>query len=331
MGVARSGSNVVVTGKVAGSVFPTSEVDIVYPVLVDGSRKLAEIGGALYGRALELRGSVAIDGPVVVRGDMRLAPGKGTIRLKSGMTVNGSVNGAVDAPRTGRSLSDAISNATLIIKGDVAVNQNLVLRNAIVFGSVRAVNCSLQDSLVLGSCIAEEKLRVSMSTIGGYACRDVEFEGRCAMLHAIGESCSAPLFLPFEAGDGTLTPSDMRFYPAVREQHSMINRAGDYPDYSALYQDSDWVAAMASTNLALSEDGDEAVAKWVLSIGGRVADLGRISQSVGALAQMLKCGFEFEHYAPARRPSLLARALDGLTEEEAWILNAVCEAQDAMA
>ena len=183
MAVARTGSKVVVTGKVAGSVFPTSEVDIVYPVLIDGSRRAAEVGGAVYGRTLELRGDVYVGGPVVARGDMRLSPGEGTIRLKSGMTVNGSVNGVVDAPRLGRTLSDSIRNASLIIKGDVAVNQNLALRNAVVFGSVRGVNCTLHDTLVLGTCIAEEKLRVSMSTIGGYACRDVEFEGRCAMLH----------------------------------------------------------------------------------------------------------------------------------------------------
>lgn len=331
MGVARNGSNVVVTGKVAGSVFPTSEVDIVYPVLVDGSRKPAEVGGAVYGRTLELRGDVLVDGPVVVRGDMRLSPGAGTIRLKSGMTVNGSLNGVVDAPRAGRTLSDAIANASLIIKGDVAVNQNVALRNAIVFGSVRAVNCTLQDSLVLGTCIAEEKLRVSMSTIGGYACRDVEFEGRCAMLHAIGESRSPPLFVPFEAGDGTLSASDIRFYPAVRAQHSLMNRVGDYADYSALHLESDWVKAVAAANPALEEDSDGAVTKWVLSIGGRIADLGKISLSVNAMAQMLKCGFEFEHYAPARRATLLARALEGLTEEEAWILSTVCEAAHEMA
>lgn len=331
MGVTRSGSNVVVTGKVAGSIFPASEVDIVYPVLLDGSRKPAEVGGAVYGRTLEIRGDVSVDGPVVVRGDTRLSPGKGAIRLKSGMTVNGSVNGMVGAPRAGRSLADAISNAGLVIKGDVAVNQNLALRNAIVFGSVRAVNCTLEDSLVLGTCITDEMLRVSMSTIGGYACREVEFEGRCALLHAIGESREAPRFLPFEAGDGALSPSDIRFYPAVRDQHSLMNRDGDYPGYSALHLESDWVAAVASANPALDEDGGEPVTKWVLSIGGRVADLGKVVQSVNAMSQMLKCGFEFEHYAPARRAPLLARALEGLTEEEAWILNAVCEAGHEMA
>ena len=331
MGVARSGSNVVATGKIVGSVFPTSEVDIVFPVLVDGSKGRTEIGGALYGRSVELRGNVQIGGPLVARGDTRLSPGKGTIRLRSGLTVNGSVNGVVDAPRAGRSLSDAVRHASLIIKGDVAVNQNLALSNAIVFGSVRAVNCTLRDTLVLGTCIAEEKLRVSMSTIGGYASRDVEFEGRCALLHAIGESRSQPLFLPFEQPDGGLVPCDIRFYPAVRESHSLMNREEDYPEYSALKFDSDWVTATAAPNPALEEDGAEPVTKWVLSIGGRVADLSKLAASVNAMAQMLKCGFEFEHYAPSRRNLLLAKALEGLTDEEAWILSTVCEGEHEMA
>ena len=59
-------------------------IDIVFPVLVDGSRKPARIEGAVYGRSLEVRGNVAIDGPVVARGDMRLSPGKGAIQLSWG-------------------------------------------------------------------------------------------------------------------------------------------------------------------------------------------------------------------------------------------------------
>lgn len=68
MPIKQEGSNVVVTGHIAGSVFPTNEKDTVFPVLVDGSEKAARIEGALYGRALELRGDVLVEGPVVARG-----------------------------------------------------------------------------------------------------------------------------------------------------------------------------------------------------------------------------------------------------------------------
>ena len=81
--------------------------------------------------------------------------------------MNGSVNGIVDPPTNGRTLFDGVGNAGVIIKGDVAVNQNIALRNAIIFGSVRAVNCTLEISLVLGTCIVEGQLKVAMSTIGG--------------------------------------------------------------------------------------------------------------------------------------------------------------------
>ena len=45
MPIKQEGSNVVVTGHIAGSVFPTNEKDTVFPVLVDGSEKAARIEG----------------------------------------------------------------------------------------------------------------------------------------------------------------------------------------------------------------------------------------------------------------------------------------------
>ncbi len=108
----------------------------------------------------------------------------------------------------------------------------------------------------------------------------------------------------------------------------LMNLAPDdseaYPDYSLLHHKTDWVEAAVLANPALEEDSGGSLTKWVLSIGGRVADLSKIALAVGSLARMLKCGFEFEHYAPTRRAHLLSSALEGLTEEEAWILNAVC-------
>lgn len=324
----KEGNNIVIRSSVAGSVFPHSEKDTVFPVLVDGSDSPVQIEGALYGRAVELRGDVKVGGPVVVRGDARLNPLKGRIQLGSGITVNGTLNGVEGSSVQTKTIHDDIQNAAILIKGDISVNQNISLKNTIVFGSLRAVNCSLENSLVLGTCIVEESLKVTMSSVGGYASRDITFAGNCLLLHALGESRSKPIFVPHEMADGQIIGCDIRYYPAVRGANSLTNRLWSgrdtYPPYSQLFDHADWVCAQATPNEALDEGSEQALTKWVLSIGGRIGDFSRISQAVSGLTQMLKCGFEYEHYHVGQRAELLKTALFGLTEEEQWILKTVC-------
>jgi hypothetical protein len=300
----------------------------VFPVLVDGLLEPAQIDGALYGRSIELRGNVKVSGPIVARGDTRLDPKSGQILLCSGLTVNGSLNCVADQGEKPRSILDDIKNAGVIVKGDISVNQNISLKNAIVFGSIRAVNCSLENTLVLGTCIVEESLKISMSSIGGYAVRDVTFEGSCLMLHALGESHTQPLFVPYETPSGGLVDSDIRYYPAVRGTASIMNRSQGNDavnaEYSKLFPAIDWASIEATANPALDEVREGPLKKWVLSIGGRIGDISIIFQAITAIAQMLKCGFEFEHYHPAKRTQHLKKALIGLTDEEQWILQTVC-------
>ena len=151
MVVKREGSNIVVDKSVAGSIFPTNEKDTVYPVLVDGSRQHVKIEGALYGRAVELRGDVMVCGPIVARGDLKINPLNKCVHLSSGLTVNGSVNYHQDATASQHKngVFDSIQNVDVIIKGDIAVNQNIFLKNAVVLGSLRAVNCTLENTVVL--------------------------------------------------------------------------------------------------------------------------------------------------------------------------------------
>ncbi len=328
MSVKRSGGSVVVDDSIPGSLFPTNEADILYPVLVDGTKSATGvlIEGALYGRSVELRGNVSVRGPFVARGDVKLNPGEGRVSLGSGITINGSLN--TPGEDEGGRLRHSIEKASVVVKGDIAVNQNVFLRNSIVFGSIRAVNCKLENSIVMGTCIVEESLTISRSSIGGYASRTVNFEGDCMMLHALGESTSQPVFSPYEGESGEILSSDVRYYPAVRGAMSLLNKRGGnpekYPDYSRLYPESDWVPVMATANTALEEERDEPVAKWVLSIGGRIGDATKIFHAIDCLASMLRCGFEYEHYHSSIKSQRLSETLQMLTDEEKWILTAVC-------
>jgi hypothetical protein len=217
---------------------------------------------------------------------------------------------------------------SILVKGDINVNQNLYLSGAIVFGRVRATNCKLENCVVLGTVVADEKLTVSMSSLAGYTAQSVMFEGSCTMIYAIGESSTKPAFAPFETGTGEVVPPDMRFYPSVRNLSGLLNRVGaesaSYPDHSRLEPESDWVPVTAAPNAAIDDADSSHVTKWVLSLGGRIGDLRKLQAAVEAMTAMLKCGFEFEHYHPSVRERQLKQVLGQLTPEEGWILSEVC-------
>jgi hypothetical protein len=167
-----------------------------------------------------------------------------------------------------------------------------------------------------------------MSSVGGYAARDVSFEGSCMMIHALGESLNRPRMMPFETAQGQVIASDIRYYPAIRADGHLFNLSHrpevQYPSYSSLNEVSDWVESMATPNAALEEWHAESLQKWVLSIGGRIGDISLIASAIDAITRMLKCGFEYEHYHPQKRRQTMTAVTQVLTPEEAWTLEAVC-------
>ena len=136
MSVREEGSNIVVDSSISGSLFPKSERDIVFPVMIDGTKSTSTlvIEGSVYGRSLEVRGDVLVGGPVVSRGDTKITPAENKrVQLMGGVTVNGVLNAGRPEGENFKTIHDAIENCSLIIRGDIAVNQSLFLNNAIVF------------------------------------------------------------------------------------------------------------------------------------------------------------------------------------------------------
>ena len=328
MPIIEEGASRVVSGQVKTSIFPRKESETLFSILVSGNdTDPAHVQGSVYARTLKVIGAVRIDGPCVVRGDTRIEPEECKVLLLSGITVNGNMNVIFESIDREKSLTKSVKNASVLVRGDIAVSQNLSLSNAIVFGSIRALNCRLQNCIVMGTVTVEDKLIINSSTISGYLASKVSFEGACTMLLAIGESSTRPVFAPHEDGK-EIIGSDLRFYPALRGLHGLMNKSralpADYPDYSRLDPIADWVEIEAKGNTAIAEQPN-ITRKWVLSLGGRAADLSSIYTSLDSLTQMLKCGFEYEHYLPSIRVDLLERTMKQLTEEERWVLVQVCK------
>ena len=328
MSIRDSGSNRTVDESHKGSVFPVTEKETVFNLLVDGAKgKTVHVEGSVYGKNVTILGDVLIEGPVVSRGDVRLEARGKTIRLLSGITANGSINLIRASSENVDLIERDLKNATLIVRGDIVSSNNVFLSNAIILGSIRAQNCKLERCILLGTANIDEKLTVSRTAIAGYIAETVVFEGPCTMIHALGESSNRPVFAPHEDSTG-VAGCDMRYYPIIREQHGFINQGkvseAKYPIYSKFDPIADWVVVEAQENPGKVGNGQN-LQRWVLSLGGRIADFRSIQESISALAEMLKCGFEFEHYQNSISKKCLESILPRLNADERWILTEVCQ------
>lgn len=324
MTISEIGDRLVLTASIDGNVFPKSERETLFPLTIKAESEPLQISGSVYARSIEVcSGSVTVHGPIATRGDIIVAPGEGLFQALAGIT---SLSGVVIGEKTTshNQLVDNLNECRSIIKGDVVSNQSILLNNTVVFGSINAVNCTIVNSIVLGTVHCQDHLSVEMSSLGGYSSKAVTFRGLCTLFNALGESAEKPLFLPFEDIDGSLVDCSVYLYPAVRSKGAMRltrDRIGDESE-GLFYPDVDWIAVTAEPN-PLSKDQFPSN-RWVLSIGGRIADFTKLNEAANSLSEMLRVGFEYSHYNPEIRASQLQNVQKILTKSESKILEAVC-------
>jgi hypothetical protein len=324
MSITEIADRLVLTSSIEGNLFPKSERETLFPLTIKAESEPIVIKGSLYARSLDVEnGNIIVHGPIAARGDVTVTPGVGTFRALAGITtLSGVIIGEKTLSR--RQLADGLNDCRSVVKGDIVSNQNVLLNNTIVFGSINAVNCTITNSIVLGTIHCQDQLSIEMSSLGGYLCKSVVFSGVCTLYNSLGESVETPLFLPYEDVDGTCVQCSVHLYPALRSIVGMRITREEVKDssLSLLYPEVDWIAVTAEPDPSSSEDHPSE--RWVLSIGGRIADFTKVNEAAESLSEMLRVGFEFSHYNPETRNKQLEHVLKHLTSSEASILQAVC-------
>jgi len=324
MSFTEIGDRLVLSSSIEGNVFPKSEREALFPLTIKPDENSIVIKGSVYARSIDINeGETLVYGPMASRGDIVVRPGSGKFQAQAGITtLGGFVVGEKTLSRD--QLVEDLSECRSLIRGDVVSNQSVLLNNTVIFGSVKAVNCTLINSIVLGTVQCQDQLSVEMSSLGGYLCKDIFFKGTCTLFNSLGESTNKPQFLPYEDADNSLVSCSVHLYPAIRSLAGMRitpsialnSRIG------MLYPDVDWISITAEPGLASSEEYP--TERWVLSIGGRIADFSQINQSADDLSEMLRVGFEFPHYNVETKTENLNSVLERLTNSEKNILLSVC-------
>ena len=319
MSISQVADRLVLEGSIVGNVFPKTEKEILLPLSIKPEEQAIEVKGSIYARSIEVDGGDAIVyGPIASQGDVRVHSGSGKFQAQAGITtLSGFIIGEKSASDT--QLVKDCSNCRALIKGDIMSNQSVVINDSLIFGSIKAVNCTLINSVVLGTIHCKENLSIEMSSIGGYFSQSVNFKGICTMFNALGESTERPMFLPYEDVTGQIFSSSIHFYPALRA-HSGLRTSPDVASQhsmSLLYPEVDWI------NVRTTSD-DLPTKSWVLSLGGRIADFRKLNDSTESFSELLRIGFEFSHYTPEAKHQEIEKIMPRLTPCEASVLKQIC-------
>lgn len=332
----RDGDRIIVTGYSGGSHYAKLQAETVFSFEADGTSKEGpfHIAGSVYGKNIRLRGAGQIDGSVLCRGDLRLENHTDdVISLRSGVSVNGNLVAVARGGRLQDSLVAGLEKADYILRGDV-VAQSVTLENAVIFGNLQANNVKLTNCLVFGAVIARERLQLTASTCLYYHSAKVIFEGPCTLIHAMGESHSAPTLSPYQDGAGQVWEADLRFYPVYRgdDDASLMNRPWESHsrnfEVAKLALASDWVRVPVTKERTGVEDGQlksrlVEETRHVLSITGRALNFKGMEKTIENLYHMLATGLEFDHYHPETKAEIQESWADICTPEELKMMTMV--------
>ncbi len=321
------GDRIIVNGASDACFFPRLERETSYIREFDGRSSAGPFAltGSIYGRRLHFRGSGVCGGVVVGRGDLVLDVSKRGERQRflGSISTNGGIEVLAPPLPIRETVSGNVRNASLLVRGDV-VGDSVHLRNAVVVGNVHGTNVRLTNCVVFGAAVASEQLTIQSSAILYYHCRTLNFEGPCAMLHAMGESAVRPVFAPWEDPAGEIFMADVRYYPAVRSQEGgqLGNRPwerGEGSVLSRLVPQADWVTVDTGT----ASGAGRIASRTVLTIAGRALNLAALQIATSQIVTMLKTSFEFDHYAPADQREAIARIRSMATDEEFWVFSSL--------
>ena len=327
MSITEVADRLILEGSIEGNIFPKSEREVLFPLTIKPGDQSIEVAGSVYARSIEVEtGQAVIHGPIASRGDILIHSNSGCFKANAGITtLSGLVVGEKEI--SANQLVNDCSQCRALIKGDIVSNQSIVLNNSVVFGSIKAVNCTLTNSIVLGTVHCEDHLTVQMSSLGGYISREVSFNGVCTLFNSLGESQQRPMFLPYEDISGIIIGNSMHLYSALRDNCGMRITAENASQnhLSKLFPDVDWICINAqNTSNNYDEEAGLYEETYVLSIGGRIADYSKLSDATDALSEMLRIGFEFGHYAPETKRKQLEKIGPRLTTSERAILQSAC-------
>lgn len=321
----RHGDRIVVTGYSAGSHYPRVQAELAeaWEANGRGAAGAFAVDGSIYGRDLRFVGSGQVHGSILGRGDVLLDATNNEKQLfLSGISTSGNLVVKRFPAALTESCNADFKKHRHFIRGDVLGNR-IRLEHCVVFGNIEGAYVDLRSCLVFGSVVASDKLVCRASTLLCYHASEVEFEGPCLMLNALGSSVERPVFSPYEDHGGKIWPCTVGLYPILRAYGYAHLWARPWETQSLqskglLAPEADWV------EVPVALPNDDIQSRHVLSIARRALNFSSLKEHLAVLCKLLRTGLEFVHYKPELQREL-AMTWDTLPDDERLLMRHVAD------
>ena len=174
MTLSENADRLILSGSVEGNVFPKAERDVLFPLTIKPEGQDITVHGSIYARAIDVEPGTFWSMDPLHHGDVLVHQNAGRFQAMRDHDLKWPLIGQKN--QSANQLVNNCNECRGLIKGDIVSNQSVVLNNCVVFISIKAVNCTITNSIILGTVHCEDHLTIQMSSLGGYVSRDVNFE-----------------------------------------------------------------------------------------------------------------------------------------------------------
>jgi len=289
-------NNAILSGDINGAIYPSCQKEILRNVFLKAPYN---INGGIWTMNLKNDGGGIVTGPVMASTEITVTlPRKNNepVRFLSG--INSTLSIAVE--ESGKSLEESvmgkISNAGLIIRGDVVTNM-IKLENALVIGNVRGRQITIVNCIIVGSLLAEEELLVENSNFVSFSGKHVVLKGNNGCWLPYGTALTPVEFKEARDCRGNTIPSQLR-YLAVKKRDDPKNEehwVGNFSRGICDETDTSEHALLLSpedVELHRTQDGKYL---YALNIARRALNLAPVEESINTIGEFLTCILMLEH------------------------------------
>jgi hypothetical protein len=220
-----SGNKIIIEGIEQGSVFPIHREETLKEIMVDGRKTPFDVKGGIYSPNLVIVGQGITRGPVFASENLRLEMNtdKGRQIFLSGLSAYRSITAnPLSKTDIDQSPAATIEGIRFVIRGDVTATQKVILRNALIIGSISAPSVEIQNCIVLGSIFADKfpgHIHAICSCFGIYEAKKIVIEGPTTLTVAGGASENEPELIDHLQNPGRNYPLAIRLLPLCRTEN----------------------------------------------------------------------------------------------------------------
>jgi len=289
-------NNVVLTGEMEGSFYPSCQSEILRNVVLKDPYYLK---GGVFARNLKNNGGGTVTGPALASAEVTLTQPGGKsrpMRFLSGISASISISVEEEARSLQETVIGNMLNAGLIVRGDI-VSDMVKLENALIFGNIRGRQITVVNSMVIGSLLAEDELLVENSKFVSFSGGHVVLRGNNGCWLPYGTSLKPVAFEDAPDGHGGKIPSQLR-YLAVKNPKDKDGRGKFMGNFSNGSGDGNgggdpaMLLGAGDIKTHKTRDGKEI---YALNIARRALDLAPLEEDIRTIEAFLKGILMYEH------------------------------------